>query len=206
MIKVATPRRAELSRKTGETEVNVAVNLDGEGLVDAHTGVGFLDHMLQLLGHRSGMDLQITASGDLDVDDHHVTEDIAIVLGRAIGQAVGAKMSLRRYGSVLMPMDEVLVAVALDLSGRICFVSNYAPSREAVGDLSTEMISHFFKTLAAEARLTLHFNFIHRGENEHHRVEALFKGFGQALGQAVEVLTDRPPFVPSTKGVLEGVE
>ncbi len=206
MTEVATPRRAELSRKTGETQVRVAINLDGEGRVEVHTGIGFLDHMLQLLGHRAGIDLRIEALGDLEVDDHHLTEDVAIVLGRTIGQALGTKTSLRRYGSALMPMDEVLVAVALDLSGRICFVSNYAPRRESVGDLSTEMIPHFFKTLAAEAKLTLHFNFIHPGENEHHRVEALFKGFGQALGQAAEMLTDRPPFIPSTKGVLEGVE
>ena len=206
MTQVATPRRAELSRKTRETEVQVAINLDGEGRVEAHTGIGFLDHILQLLGHRAGIDLRITAQGDLEVDDHHLTEDVAMVLGRTIGQALGAKTSLRRYGSTLMPMDEVLVAVAIDLSGRICFVSNYSPRRESVGDLSTEMISHFFRTLAAEAKLTLHFNFLHSGENEHHRVEALFKGFGQAFGQAAEMVADQAPFIPSTKGVLEGVE
>ncbi len=204
MTQVASPRSAELSRKTLETRIRVALDLDGEGRVKVQVGIPFLEHMLHLLGHRAGLDLEIDAAGDLEVDDHHVTEDVAIVLGRALLEALGEKTGIRRYGSLMMPMDEVLVAVAVDLSGRSCFVSNYTPQRDSVGALSTEMIPHFFKTLAAEARLTLHMNFLSHGENEHHRIEALFKGFGQALGQAAERPAGPSSIVPSTKGVLEG--
>ncbi len=204
MTQIASPRFAELSRKTLETRIRVALNLDGEGRVKIGVGIPFLEHMLHLLGHRAGLDLDIEASGDLEVDDHHVTEDVAIVLGRALRETLGEKKGIRRYGSVMMPMDEVLVAVAVDLSGRSCFVTNYSPKRESVGALSTEMVPHFFRTLANEARFTLHMNFLSQGENEHHRIEALFKGIGQALGQAAERLAGQALAVPSTKGVLEG--
>ena len=197
-------RSAKLSRETMETKVRVALNLDGEGLIKVQLGIPFVEHMLILMGYRAGLNLEIEATGDLDVDDHHVTEDVAIVLGKTFLMALGKKMGIRRYGSVMMPMDEVLVAVAVDISGRSCFVSNYSPKRESVGALSTEMISHFFRTFSAEARITLHMNFLNQGENEHHRVEALFKGVGQALGQAIERVDGRSGVVPSTKGVLEG--
>ena len=204
MTLIESPRSAELSRKTLETEVRIALNLDGAGCVKVGVGIPFLEHMLHLLGHRAGLDLEIDATGDLEVDDHHITEDVAIVLGRALGKALGEKKGIRRYGSVMMPMDEVLVAVAVDLSGRSFFVTNYSPRRESVGALSTEMVPHFFRTLATEARFTLHMNFLNHGDNEHHRIEALFKGIGQALGQAAERLAGKSSAVPSTKGVLEG--
>lgn len=199
-------RSGDLSRETLETTVRVKLGLDGEGIARVETGVGFLDHMLVLLSHHSGIDLEVQASGDLVTDDHHVVEDIAIVLGRTLLQALGEKRGIGRYGSMLMPMDEVLVGVAVDLSGRPCFVSDYKPQREKVGDLSTEMVSHFFRTLAVEARCALHFSLLHVGRNEHHRIEAMFKGLGRALAQAVEIQGVRATVVPSSKGVLEGAE
>ena len=199
-------RSGELSRETRETKVEVKLRLDGEGVARVRTGVGFLDHMLVLLSHHSRMDLEIAATGDLATDDHHVVEDIAIVLGRTLLKALGEKRGIGRYGSMLMPMDEVLVGVAVDLSGRPCFVSDYKPQREKVGDLSTEMVSHFFRSFAVEARCALHFSLLHPGENEHHRIEAMFKGLGRALAEAVTIHPDRASVVPSSKGVLEGAQ
>ena len=195
-------RVAELVRETGETSVRVRLDLDGEGRSQCETGIGFFEHMLQLLAYHSKMDLQIQAQGDLQVDDHHLVEDVGIVVGQALAQAWGDKSGIQRYGSVLLPMDEVLVAVALDLSGRYAFVCDYEPSRPRVGQMSTEMVPHFFSSLASEARCNLHFRFLYPGHNEHHRVEAMFKGFAQSLRQALRIDAAAPAGVPSTKGTL----
>lgn len=195
-------RVAELIRETGETSVRVHLDLDGEGKSQCETGVGFFEHMLQLLAHHSKVDLEIHAEGDLQVDDHHLVEDVGIVVGQALRQALGDKSGIRRYGSVLLPMDEVLVAVALDLSGRYAFICDYAPGQPRVGQLSTEMVPHFFSSLAAEARCNLHFRFLYPGQNEHHRVEAMFKGFARSLRAAVRIDREAPARVPSTKGTL----
>jgi len=158
--------------------------------------------MLQLFCHHSRTDLEIRADGDLEVDDHHLVEDVGIALGQALAAALADKRGIERYGSALVPMDEVLVAAAVDLSGRSVYVSNYEPMREQVGDLATEMVNHFFASLAAAAKLTLHLRFLEPGRNEHHRIEALFKSFGRALRQAVNVNSDSGDEIPSTKGVL----
>ncbi len=195
-------RVAVINRKTKETQVRVRVNLDGRGQCKCHTGSGFLEHMFELLAKHARIDLEVEAKGDLQVDDHHLTEDLAIALGQALDQAWGDKKGVNRYGWVLLPMDEVMVAVALDLGGRFAFESDYRSQREKVGDLSTELVPHFFRTLAAQARINLHFKFLREGENEHHRIEAMFKGFARSLRIAVRIDERAPDEVPSTKGVL----
>lgn len=195
-------RSAEVRRKTAETEITLRIDLDGKGKHRVEIGLGFLTHMLELLARHSLIDLSLQASGDLEVDDHHLTEDIGIALGQAIGQALGDKRGIRRYGSVMLPMDEVLAAVAVDLSGRFAYRSDYQPIRERLGDFSTELANHFFSSLACRAGMNLHFRLLSPGENEHHRIEALFKGFARALRQAVELDPREEGEVPSSKGVL----
>jgi imidazoleglycerol-phosphate dehydratase len=195
-------RVSEITRTTGETTVSIRLELDGTGHSSISTGLGFLDHMLDLLSHHAGCDLEIKAEGDLQVDDHHLVEDVGLALGQALAVALSEKRGVERYGSALIPMDEVLVAAAVDLSGRPIYVSNYEPIREQVGELSTEMVDHFFSSLAAEGKLALHLRLLEPGINEHHRIEAMFKGFARALRQAVMVNTDAPNKIPSTKGVL----
>jgi len=196
------PRSSEIARRTGETSIHVALELDGKGRSSIETGLGFFDHMLNLLGYHSRIDLKIEATGDLEVDDHHLVEDVGLALGQALAEALSDKKGIERYGSALVPMDEVLVAAVVDLSGRPVFVSNYEPVREEVGGLSTEMVGHFFASMAAEAQLALHFRVLEPGRNEHHRIEALFKAFGRALRLAVRVDPDSSDEIPSTKGVL----
>jgi imidazoleglycerol-phosphate dehydratase len=195
-------RSAAISRETGETNIRVSLNLDLSGPPSIETGVGFLDHMLTLLAHHSGISLQVEAAGDLTVDDHHTVEDVGLVLGEALAEALGDKAGINRYGSAMLPMDEVLVAAAVDLSGRALFASNYEPLRERVGTLSTEMVNHFFASLAARARMTLHVRLIEPGINEHHRIEAIFKAFARALRGAIDRTPGGGTAVPSTKGVL----
>lgn len=195
-------RISEITRQTGETSISVKLGLDGQGRSSIETGLGFLDHMLDLLAHHSRFDLEVKAAGDLQVDDHHLVEDVGLALGQAISGALSEKKGIERYGSALVPMDEVLVAAAVDFSGRPVYVSNYEPARELVGELSTEMVNHFFASLAAEAKLTLHLRVLEPGLNEHHRIEALFKGIARALRQAVKVNADASNEIPSTKGVL----
>jgi imidazoleglycerol-phosphate dehydratase len=197
-----TQRVATVARETTETRIRIQVDLDGQGNAQVETGLGFLDHMLQLLARHSACDLAVEATGDLQVDEHHLVEDVGIVLGQALGLALGDKRGIERYGSLLLPMDEVLVAVALDLGGRSVFVSNYLPERPSVGDLSTEMVPHFFRSLTSELRANLHIRFLDQGANEHHRVEAMFKGFARALRTAVRIDQSRAAAIPSTKGVL----
>ncbi|MDA2929812.1 imidazoleglycerol-phosphate dehydratase HisB [Acidobacteria bacterium AH-259-O06] len=195
-------RTASVKRETRETQIEVNLNLDGQGECTCRVGLGFLEHMLELLARHARIDLKARAEGDLEVDDHHLTEDLGIVLGQTLNKALGRKKGIERYGFVLLPMDEVLIAVAVDLGGRFAFCCNYRPQREKIGDLSTELIPHFFRSLAVEARLNLHFNFLNPGENEHHRIEAMFKGFARSLRMAVRIDPKAKGEVPSTKGVL----
>ncbi|NOS68271.1 MAG: bifunctional histidinol-phosphatase/imidazoleglycerol-phosphate dehydratase HisB [Candidatus Peribacteraceae bacterium] len=193
------PRFASVSRKTKETAVSVFVNLDGNGSSRVTTGIGFLDHMLDLLAKHSLIDLDITTKGDLQVDEHHTVEDTALALGSAMATALGDKRGIERYGFVL-PMDEALAEVAIDLSGRPYFVFDGKFEREFVGELPTELIPHFFESLAQSLKCNLHMT-IKRGSNEHHKIEALFKGLGRSLRQAFR----QSPFekdIPSTKGSL----
>ncbi len=195
-------RTASVKRETRETNIEIDLNLDGQGKCTCRVGLGFLEHMLELLAAHARIDLKIQAQGDVQVDDHHLTEDLGITLGQAIESALGMKKGIERYGFVLLPMDEVLVAVAVDVGGRFAFCCNYRPQRERVGDLSTELIPHFFRSLAMAAKCNLHFNFLNQGENEHHRIEAMFKGFARSLRMAVHIDREAKGQIPSTKGVL----
>lgn len=196
------PRQAKIRRKTSETNIELELSLDGVGRAEIESGIGFLDHMLVLLCRHSRMDLTLKAAGDLDVDEHHLVEDVGIVLGQALAEALGGKEGIERYGSSLIPMDEVLAVVAIDLSGRFAFVSDYRPARETVGDLPTELVVHFFRSLALEARMNLHIKMLEPGENEHHRIEAVFKAFARALRAAIAIDPKLGGAVPSSKGRL----
>ena len=193
-------RRGMAERKTRETTVRVAVDLDGDGRSDISTGVGFLDHMLQLLSAHSLIDLDVEASGDLHVDEHHTVEDVGITLGMAMTDALGERRGIRRYG-FLLPMDETLARVAIDLGGRSFVVFEAEFSRERVGDLPTELVEDFVRGLADHLGANIHVR-VEYGRNDHHKIEAIFKALGRALRAAVEEdprLEDR---VPSTKGIL----
>ncbi len=197
-----TERHAIVERETAETHIKVSVRLEGRGTFRGSTGLAFFEHMLQLVAYHARTDLEIDARGDLEVDDHHLVEDVAITLGQALVHALGDKQGIERYGFVLLPMDDVLVAVALDLSGRFTFACDYSAQREKLGDLSTELVPHFFRTLAMEVGCNLHFQFLNPGVNEHHRIEAMFKGFARSLRMAVRISAENKQEVPSTKGVL----
>ncbi len=197
-----TERVARVVRETSETRVELTLSLDGTGLFRGRSGIGFLDHMLNLATRHGRFDLDVAARGDLEVDDHHLVEDLGIVFGQALAQALGEKRGIQRYGGVLLPMDEVLVAVAIDLSGRSAFRCNYAPVRERVGGLSTEMVPHFFGSMASAGGFNLHLRFLDAGENEHHRLEAMFKGFGKALRMAAAHDPQAAGEIPSTKEKL----
>ncbi|HON00682.1 MAG TPA: imidazoleglycerol-phosphate dehydratase HisB [Acidobacteriota bacterium] len=195
-------RQAVARRETGETKIHLSLNLDGSGRGAVATGVGFLDHMLELLAYHSGIDLEIQAEGDLHVDQHHVVEDVGLALGRATAEALGERRGIRRYGWALIPMDEVLAAAAVDLGGRPAFVTDYRPEWAQVGTFPTELVSHFCRSWANEARAALHLRLLTPGENEHHRVEAMFKAWAYALGAAVTRRVERVQQIPSTKGSL----
>jgi imidazoleglycerol-phosphate dehydratase len=192
-------RTAEISRTTGETEVTVAVDLDG-GEVSAATGVGFFDHMLDLLGHHGRLGLRVSASGDLETGAHHTVEDVGIAMGQAIDAALGDRAGIRRYGDAAVPMDEALGVCAIDVSGRpLClFEAELAPV--AIAGFDTELVEEFFRAVATNAKLTVHLG-TRYGSNAHHMVEACFKAFARALRQAVELDPGREG-VPSTKGTL----
>lgn len=197
---MTTARTAHIQRQTRETRVEIWLNLDGAGEADIHSGVPFLDHLLSHVAVHGLLDLRVQAQGDLEIDEHHTVEDIAIVMGQALDQALGRREGIRRMGEAHVPMDEALAFVAVDLSGRPYAVIEAAFARPAVGALSTEMIPHFLETLATHARMTLHARVLY-GNNDHHRAEALFKALGRALRQAVE-MDPRRTGIPSTKGVL----
>ena len=193
-------RTANIERKTRETLVRVKLNLDGEGTSETNTGIGFLDHMLDQLAFHGLMDLAVSCEGDLHIDSHHTIEDIGIALGQALKEALGEKKGIRRYGHAYIPMDEALLRAVLDCSGRPDFVFNGEFGRYNLGDLDTQMIPHFFKSLAFNCGLTLHLSILY-GSNDHHKCEGLFKAFARAFSDAV-TLDPRRMGVSSTKGTL----
>ena len=192
-------RQAHNIRETKENKLEVGLSLDGSGKSDVQTGIGFFDHMLDLMAFHSGYDLMVKADGDLDVDDHPTVEDIGILMGRLFSQAIGDKRGIQRYGSFRMPMDETLAAVDLDIYGRPYLVFLAEFSRDMVGGLSTEMVEEFLRAFAFNAGITLHVEILH-GKNDHHKIEAIFKALGRALAQASAITSDR---IVSSKGVLE---
>jgi imidazoleglycerol phosphate dehydratase HisB len=191
-------RSAELTRKTGETEVEISIRLDGNGVADVASGLGFLDHMLSALAKHSGLDLRLRASGDLDVDDHHTVEDCAIVLGRAFDRSLGDRSGIARFGSAYVPLDEALTRAVVDLSGRPWPEIDIDFTRERIGGVATENLIHFFRSFAIEARMALHIDSI-KGDNDHHKAESAFKAMALALRAA---MSRRGEAVPSTKGSL----
>ena len=198
-----THRTATIARRTKETQIDLSLDLDGTGRATAATGVGFFDHMLDLLARHGLFDLDVKATGDLHVDAHHTVEDVGIVLGQALEQAVGDKRGIYRYGWAIVPMDESLAQVAVDLSGRPTFVFHVKFPSQTIGQFPTELVEEFLKALATSARMNLHVNVAY-GSNNHHIAEAVFKGLARALRQAVEIDPRRADDVPSTKGSLDG--
>jgi len=196
----ATARTATVTRVTGETDIRVEIDLDGTGTCDVDTGVGFFDHMLDALGRHSLMDLRVEASGDTWVDDHHVVEDVGIVLGHAIAQALGDKRGIRRFADATVAMDEALVLASLDISGRGELYWNVPIAAEKVGTFDTELGHEFFAGLARDAGITVHLREL-EGDNAHHILECAFKAFARALRRAVEP-DPRVEGIPSTKGSL----
>ncbi len=195
-------RTANIDRKTNETEIQLALNLDG-GPYANHTGVGFLDHMLDHIGRHGGVGLNVKATGDTHIDDHHTVEDVGIVLGQAIAQAMGDKKGIERYGYAVVPMDDSLARVAIDLSGRAALVfrvefESFGDDPASIGRFDVQLVEEFFNAAAQHAKMNLHIE-VPWGSNNHHIAEAIFKAFGRALRQAVAVTGDE---VPSTKGSL----
>tara|TARA_R110002167_G_scaffold23907_1_gene84749 strand:+ start:1323 stop:1922 length:600 start_codon:yes stop_codon:yes gene_type:complete len=196
-------RKASVERKTGETEISVAVDLDGTGSYDVATGIGFLDHMLEQLSRHSLIDLHVRAKGDLHIDYHHTTEDTGIVVGQAIAEAAGDLRGITRYGDALIPMDETLTRVALDLSKRPYLVWRVNFTRPKLGDMDTELFKEWFQAFAQSAGITLHVENLY-GENNHHIVESCFKGLARSLRTALTIDPRKADAVPSTKGTLGG--
>ncbi|MBR4039136.1 MAG: imidazoleglycerol-phosphate dehydratase HisB [Clostridia bacterium] len=194
-------RSAQIKRTTSETDIELKLNLDGTGAGKIATGVGFMDHMLTLFARHARMDLTVVCKGDTYVDDHHSTEDIGICLGAAIAKAVGDKRGIRRYGSMLLPMDEALVLCALDLSGRSCLRYTAQIPSQKIGTFDTELVEEFLLALTRSAGMTLHIRQMD-GTNSHHIVEAMFKALGRALREAVSIDESLGGEIPSTKGVL----
>lgn len=194
-------RRATVTRKTNETDVALTVSLDGTGTSRIETGIGFLDHMLDLFGRHALFDLDVKAVGDLQVDDHHTAEDTGIALGQAFAQALGDKRGIRRYASLHLPMDEALTRVAIDLSGRPFLVFRTTFPTDKIGTFDTELVREFFQAFASHAGATLHVETLY-GTNSHHIAESCFKGVARALREAVTVDGREGERVPSTKGAL----
>ncbi|MBW6409179.1 imidazoleglycerol-phosphate dehydratase HisB [Clostridium weizhouense] len=192
-------RISKIQRKTNETNIMIEINLDGSGKSEINTGIAFLDHMLNLFSFHSKIDINILADGDLEVCDHHTVEDIGIVLGLCLKEALGDKKGINRYGTFYLPMDETLVLISLDISGRPFLVFDCEFKRENIGGFSTEMVEEFFRAFAFNAGVTLHCKLLY-GSNDHHKIEALFKGLGRAINEAKE----RNGFndIPSTKGLI----
>ena len=196
-------RKASIERNTKETRIRVAVNLDGSGVYTVSTGVGFLDHMLEQLSRHSLIDLEVKAEGDLHIDAHHTTEDVGIAIGEAVNKALGDRKGITRYGSALIPMDETLTRVALDLSNRPYLIWKVKFDRPKLGDMDTELFKEWFQAFAQAAGVTLHVETLY-GENNHHIVESCFKALARALREAIEIDPRKADAVPSTKGVLGG--
>jgi imidazoleglycerol-phosphate dehydratase len=202
MSKRTNDRIAEISRQTKETQIKLSLNLDGSGKGSIQTGVGFFDHMLDLLSRHSLIDLSVEAKGDLEVDAHHTVEDVGIVLGQALEKALGDKRGIYRYGWAIVPMDESLAQVAIDLSGRPAFVFNVKFKSESIGGFPVELVEEFLKAFCTNARMNLHVS-VPYGTNNHHISEAIFKALAKALRQATSA-DPRNADVPSTKGSLNG--
>jgi imidazoleglycerol-phosphate dehydratase len=196
-------RTASIKRKTKETDIEVAVNLDGTGVSKVSTGIGFFDHMLDLLARHSRIDITVKADGDLHVDHHHTTEDVGIALGQAVKQALGDMKGITRYADVHVPMDEALTRVAIDVSGRPFLVFKAKFSRDKVGAFDTELVQEWFQAFAMNAGLTLHVETLY-GTNDHHIAESCFKGLARALRAAFAIDPRAAGEVPSTKGTLAG--
>ena len=191
-------RRGIVERDTLETKIKVEIDLDGSGKADIDTGMGFLNHMLTLMAFHGKFDLTVLAKGDLDVDDHHTIEDIGISSGKAFKEAIGDRRGIRRYSTVYIPMDESLAYTSLDISNRPYLVFNVNFNDEKIGSITTQMFKEFFRAFVNESRITLHINLLY-GENDHHKIEAVFKSFARALREGSEVISDE---VSSSKGVL----
>ena len=191
-------RKGIVIRNTLETKIKVEINLDGSGEAKIDTGVGFLDHMLTLMAFHGKFDLTILAKGDLCVDDHHTIEDIGICLGEAFKEAIGDRRGIRRYSTVYIPMDESLAYTSIDISNRPYLVFKVNFSDEKIGNMSTQMFKEFFRAFVNESRITLHINLLY-GENDHHKIEAVFKSFARALKEGSEIISKE---VSSSKGVL----
>jgi imidazoleglycerol-phosphate dehydratase len=194
-------RKAAIKRKTKETDIVVEIDLDGSGVSTISTGIGFFDHMLDLLARHSRIDMNVQATGDLHIDHHHTTEDVGIALGQAVKQALGDMKGITRYASLHMPMDETLTRVALDISGRPFLVFKAEFSRDKVGAFDTELVREWFQAFAINAGITLHVETLY-GTNDHHIAESCFKGLARALRQAVAIDPRTAGEVPSTKGTL----
>ena len=196
-------RQATISRKTKETEITATVDLDGSGVFDVETGIGFLDHMLEQLARHSMIDITLKAKGDLHIDFHHTAEDTGIVLGQAVAKALGDKKGITRYADVHLPMDDTLTRVAVDISGRPYLVWKVEFSKPKVGEMDTELFREWFQAFAQNAGITLHVENLY-GENNHHIAETCYKGLARALRQALAVDPGQEGRVPSTKGTLSG--
>jgi imidazoleglycerol-phosphate dehydratase len=190
------------TRETRETSISTRWEIDGAGVSDVSTGIGFLDHMLDSLARHGRFDITVKATGDLHIDDHHTVEDIGIGLGRALAEALGERRGIRRFGHAIVPLDEALSMCSVDLSGRGMAIVDLGLKGPAIGTLSTEMVPHFFLSLAQEARITLHVHTM-MGENDHHRVESAFKSMARALDDATRLDERIAGDIPSTKGVLD---
>jgi imidazoleglycerol-phosphate dehydratase len=194
-------RTAKVNRNTLETRITASINLDGTGVAEFATGIGFLDHMLDQIARHGMMDIHVQASGDLHIDAHHTVEDIGITLGQAFVQAVGDKKGIRRYGHAYVPLDEALSRVVLDVSGRPGLVFDVDFTRARIGDFDVDLVHEFFQGFVNHALVTLHIDNL-RGANAHHQAETVFKAFGRALRMAVEVDSRMAGITPSTKGSL----
>ena len=194
-------RKASVTRKTAETDISVEIDLDGTGLYDNATGVGFFDHMLDQLARHALVDLRVRATGDLHIDDHHTVEDTGIALGQALAQAMGDKRGIARYGECALPMDDTLVRAALDLSGRPWLGWGVEMTAQKIGSFDTELVREFFQALSTHGGITLHVDLV-RGVNSHHIAEAAFKAVARALRQALETDPRKSDAIPSTKGAL----
>lgn len=191
-------RIAKIERKTLETEVLVEMNLDGNGNSEINTGIGFLDHMLTLMAFHGSFDLKVNCKGDLYVDEHHTVEDIGITLGQAFNKALGDKKGIKRYSSIYIPMDEALCNTVVDISNRPYLVFNVNFEREKVGNMDTQNFKEFFRAFVNESKTTLHINLLY-GENDHHKIEAVFKAFARTLKEGIQITSNK---VASSKGVL----
>jgi len=193
-------RVSRIERTTKETSIKLEINLDGHGNSDIGTGIGFFDHMITLLSFHSGIDINLEAKGDIEVCDHHLVEDVGIALGKCVNEALGSKIGIKRYGTFFIPMDESLATVSLDISGRSFLHFEGEFKRESIGNFSTEMVKEFFRAFAFNAGITLHGRVLY-GENDHHKIEGLFKALGRALNIAVSI-GENANLLPSSKGML----